>query len=136
MSSEAGSSSGNSTRAPLLSSVNTTVFHNTSLEETLILLASSQFSCTKKNLPEISWLHKSFGAILLVLSNVIGKRPDLYFDGLCDKENIGQHFPVNCSDIGHSYEAFTYLFGRKSFIHDLSANKNYIVDLLRKLESI
>ena len=113
---------------------------------TLIQLNCQQFLTTVtgelKNLPEISRLHESSGAILLVLSTVIwrhfaiGKRPDLYFDGLCDQENIRQHLPVNCSNIGHSYEAFTYLFGRKSFIHDLSANKYSIVDLLRKLESI
>ena len=37
--------------------------------------------------------------------------------------------PLNCFRIGHSYEAFTYLFGQNIFIHLLTANKNSPVDL-------
>ena len=37
---------------------------------------------------------------------------------------LWQHFPMNCSKIGHSYEAFTYRFDRNIFIRLLSENKN------------
>ena len=36
----------------------------------------------------------------------------LHFDGLYRQETIGQHFPMNCSKIGHPYAELTYLFGR------------------------
>ena len=50
-----------------------------------------------------------------------------------DKRKIAQHIPMNChsSKIGHSYEAFTYLFGRNIFIHLPSSNRNPSVDLLK-----
>ena len=35
------------------------------------------------------------------------------------------------TQMGHSYEAFTYLFGRNIFIHLLSANNNFPIDLLK-----
>ena len=45
---------------------------------------------------------------------------------------------MNSSKIGHSYEAFTYLFGQnifiqglECFIHLLSANNNFPIDLLK-----
>ena len=37
---------------------------------------------------------------------------------------LWQHFPMNCSKIGHSYEAFTYPFDRNIFIRLPSENKN------------
>ena len=37
---------------------------------------------------------------------------------------------MHCSKIGHTYEAFTYLFGRNVFIRLLSANKTS-ADLLK-----
>ena len=55
----------------------------------------------------------------------------LNFDGLSWQEKVGQHFPMNCFKFGHSYEAFTYLFGRNIFIRRLSASKNCSVDLLK-----
>ena len=33
-------------------------------------------------------------------------------DGPSEQEKIGQYLPIICSKIGHSYEAFPYLFGR------------------------
>ena len=37
--------------------------------------------------------------------------------GLTRQETIEQHFPMSrCSKIGHSYEAFTYLFGQNIFM--------------------
>ena len=47
------------------------------------------------------------------------------------KEPIGQHFPMNCSKIGHSYEAFTYLFSRNTFIRLFRQTKNSSVDLMK-----
>ena len=47
------------------------------------------------------------------------------------KETIGQHFPMNCSNIGHSYEAFTYLFSRNTFIRLSRQTKNSSVDLMK-----
>ena len=49
----------------------------------------------------------------------------LNFDGLSRQETIGQHFPMYCSTIGHSYEALAYLFGQNIFICLHAANKNY-----------
>ena len=56
-------------------------------------------------------------------------RKCLNFDGLPSQETIGQHFPTYCSKIGHSYEAFTYLFSQNIFIRLLTAKKNSGVDL-------
>ena len=56
-------------------------------------------------------------------------RKCLNFDGSPRQETIGQHFPMYCSKIGHSYEAFTYLFSQNIFIHLLTAKKNSPVDL-------
>ena len=53
----------------------------------------------------------------------------LNLDGLSRQETIGQHFPMNCPKIGHSYEAFTYLLGRNIFTRLFSANKNSPADL-------
>ena len=64
--------------------------------------------------------------------DIEGKSPlkkSLNFDGPCRQEIIGQPFPMNGSKTGHSYEAFTYLFGQNIFILLLSANKNSPVDL-------
>ena len=36
---------------------------------------------------------------------------------------------MNCSKIGQSYEAFTYLIGRNIFISLISANKNSLVEI-------
>ena len=47
------------------------------------------------------------------------------FDGLSGQEKIGQHFPMYCSKIGHSYEAFTCLFCRDIFICFLSATEKF-----------
>ena len=52
------------------------------------------------------------------------------------KEKIGQHIPMNCLKIGHSYKAFTYLFGqntfiRLSFIRHSRLTKNSSVDLMK-----
>ena len=50
----------------------------------------------------------------------------LGFDGLSRQKN-GQHFSMNNSKFGHSYEAFTNLFGRNtSFVF---SQLNYRVDL-------
>ena len=49
------------------------------------------------------------------------------------RKKLGQHFPMKCSKIGHSYEAFTYLFGRNIAIRLLPANKYSPVDLSLKL---
>ena len=38
---------------------------------------------------------------------------------------------LGSSKFGHSYEAFTYLFGLNTFMHHLSANENTPVDLLK-----
>ena len=53
------------------------------------------------------------------------------FDAPAGQEEIGQHFHINCSKIAHSYEAFTYQFGRNNYTPLLSANKNYSADLLK-----
>ena len=57
----------------------------------------------------------------------------LNFDGLSRQETLEQHFvPHELFQVcGHSYEAFTYLFGRNIVIRLLSANKNSPVDLLK-----
>ena len=47
------------------------------------------------------------------------------------KKKIGELFPMNCSNIGHSYEAFTYLFSRNMSNPLLSANNNPFADLLK-----
>ena len=39
--------------------------------------------------------------------------------------------PLDCSKICHSYEAFTYLFGQNIFMSLPSANKDYLVNLLK-----
>ena len=51
------------------------------------------------------------------------------FDGLSKQGTIGQHFPMNCSKIGHSFKAFTYLFGQCIFICLHAAHKNSLADL-------
>ena len=56
-------------------------------------------------------------------------RKCLNFDGLPRQETIGQHFSMNCPKIGHSYQAFTYLFGRNIFTRLLSAYRSSHVDL-------
>ena len=45
------------------------------------------------------------GFVLFERTSPLKKCPK--FDGLSREEIIGQHFPINCSKIGHSYEAFT-----------------------------
>ena len=56
--------------------------------------------------------------VLVGFELLVGKSPlekNLNFDGLSRQETYGQHFPMNCSKIGHSYEAlrptYRYLFG-------------------------
>ena len=53
------------------------------------------------------------------------------FHGLIERKEIGQHFPMNCSKIGHSYGAFTSVFGRNIFIRLLYANRKSSADLLK-----
>ena len=57
------------------------------------------------------------------------------FEGMSPLKNawtFGQHFPMNCSKIGHSYEAFTYLCSiyihiwPKYLHYLLSVNKNSV----------
>ena len=85
-----------------------------------------------QNLPEISWFARVFGWFCVVLfENISPLRKCLSFDGLCGQEKIGQHFPMNCSEFGHSYEAFTFLLGQNIAIHLLSANKDSSIDLLK-----
>ena len=75
-----------------------------------------QVKCKKS---EISWLHEFSGWICVVLFD--SKSPlkkCLYFDGLSRQKTIGQHFPMNCSKIGHSY-----LFGQDILICLLSAKE-------------
>ena len=50
-----------------------------------------------------------FCVVFFEVKSALKKR--LNFDGLSIQETIGQHFPMNCSKIGHTCEAFTYLFG-------------------------
>ena len=53
----------------------------------------------------------------------------LSFDGLYGQETIWQNFPMNCSKIDHSYEAFKHQFGRNISVHLHSANNNSFADL-------
>ena len=67
--------------------------------------------------------HKVFGWFCVALFE--DKSPSKNVSTLLSgQETVGQHFPMNCSEIGHSYEAFTYLVGQNIFIRLLSANKN------------
>ena len=68
-----------------------------------------------------------FGFVLFEGESMLKKCRN--FDGLSRQETIGQHFPMKCSKIGHSYESFTYLFAGDNFIRHLSADKNSPVDL-------
>ena len=70
-----------------------------------------------QNLPEISWFARVFGWFCVVLfENISPLRKCLSFDGLC--------VPMNCSEIGHSYEAFTFLLGQNIVIQLLSVSAN------------
>ena len=87
-----------------------------------------------QNLSEISWFTWVFWLVLVVfvLCCLRASHPwkkCLNSDDLSRQETIGQHFPKNCSKIGHPYEAITNLFGWNIFIPLLSANKTSHVDL-------
>ena len=58
--------------------------------------------------------------------------PQLTWSVLCELEKIGRqlHSPMNCSDIGDSYEAFTHLFASNVSHCLLSANRNPSADIL------
>ena len=54
------------------------------------------------------------GFVLFCLAALHPMNKSLYKDGLSRQEIIGHHFLMNFSKIDHSYEAFTYLFGRNN----------------------
>ena len=86
-----------------------------------------------QNLSKISWFTWFYGWFLCyVVWRHVTNEKLLNFDGLSRQETLEQHFAPHelFQDCGHSYEAFTYLFGRNIFIRLLSANKNSLVDLL------
>ena len=70
-----------------------------------------------------------FCIVLFEDNNSELKQQRLFFDGVSSQETVGQHFYMNCSKIGHSYEAFTCLFCQNIFIHLDSANKQSYVYL-------
>ena len=78
-----------------------------------------------QNFSKISWYAWVFWLFLcrVVWRHVTIIQKCLIFDDLSRQETIWQHFPMSCSKIGHSCEAFTYLFGPNMFICLLSANK-------------
>ena len=82
-----------------------------------------KFTGKLQSLSEIRWYAR---VSWLVLCCVVWRRftieKYLNFDGLSGQEKIWQHILMSCSKIGHSNEAFTYLFGQYIFIHLLSAN--------------
>ena len=90
-----------------------------------------------KNLPEISWLASRVSMLFLVrfvfccLRALHHWNECLKFDDLSGQEIIRHHFPMYGFKIGHSYEAFTYLFCRNIFIRLLSASKISSVNLLK-----
>ena len=101
-----------------------------------LFLSRSQSQVNCKVCLKSAGLHEFFGWFWLVLCCLKAShriKKCLNFDGLSGQETNGQHFPfpINCSKIGHSYEAFTYLFGQNIFICLLSTNKNSPVDLLK-----
>ena len=70
-----------------------------------------------------------FGWFCFVLFEGTSPLKCLYFDGLSRQETIRQHFPMNRSKTGHSYETFIHLYGQYIFICLLSAKKSSPVDL-------
>ena len=78
-----------------------------------------------QNFSKISWYAWVFWLFLcrVVWRHVTIIQKCLIFDGLSRQETIGQHFPMSCSKIGHSCEAFTYLFGPNiSFVFSQQRN--------------
>ena len=79
-------------------------------------------------------LHKSFGWFWLVLCCVVCSRhrkmPQLWWS--VQGRNNKAELSMNCSKIGHSYEAFISLFGQNNLIRLLSA-KNISSVYLSKL---
>ena len=74
-----------------------------------------------QNLPEINWFAFSFGFALGCLK-VLERLPPLWWSAWTRKNWAA--LPMNCSTIGHSYEAFTCLLCRNIIIFLLSANTN------------
>ena len=106
---------------------------HSSLTHSLPNFSSVSLILTKgklQNLPENSWFAWVFWLVLVGFVFFEGKSPLkkwLNFDDCLSKKQLG----MNCSRLvtRHSYEAFTYLFGRYIFIFLHSANKNCFEDL-------
>ena len=77
------------------------------------------------------------GFVLFCVKALQHMKKCLNFDGLSGQEKIWQHFSINCSKIGQSYqtpcsyEAIKYLFGQDISTRLLSANWNSSADHLK-----
>ena len=96
----------------------------------------------KQSWTQVNWknclisacLHEFFGCcwFFMLLEETIEWMPPSTLMVFLSNKQLGSTSPsivVHCSKIGHSYEAYTHLFGRNIFICLHSANKKCFVEL-------